>query len=66
MLKRPCDAHPAVWIDRERRRPDPLVKVTEQLHAWFEAEPWSTSRQLLERLRAAHPGACPDSLLRTL
>ena len=51
---------------RGRRRPDPLVKVTEQLHAWFEAEPWSTSRQLLERLQAAHPGEYPDSLLRTL
>ena len=38
---------------RERRRPDPLVKVTEQLHAWFEAEPWSTSRQLLERIRGS-------------
>lgn len=42
---------------RERRRPDPLAKVTEQLHAWFEAEPWSTSWQLLERLQAAHPGS---------
>ena len=51
---------------RERRRPDPLVKVTEQLHAWFEAEPWRTSRQLLERLQAAHPGEYPDNLLRTL
>ena len=50
----------------ERRRPDPLVKVTEQLHAWFEAEPWSTGRQLLERLQAAHPGEYPDSLLRTV
>ena len=51
---------------RERRRPDPLVKVTEQLGAWFEAEPWSTSRQLLERLQAAHPGEYPDGLLRTV
>ena len=51
---------------RERRRPDPLVKVTEQLRAWFEAEPWNTSRQLLEKLQAAHPGEYPDNLLRTL
>ena len=46
--------------------PDPLVRVTEQLHAWFEAEPWSTSRQLLERLQAAHPDEYPDGLLRTV
>lgn len=51
---------------RGRRRPDPLVKVTEQLHAWFLAQPWQTSRQLLERLQAAHPGEYPDKLLRTL
>ena len=51
---------------RERRRPDPLVKVTGQLRDWFEAEPWSTSRQLLEKLQAAHPGEYPDNLLRTL
>lgn len=40
--------------------------MTEQLHAWFEAEPWRTSRQLLEKLQEAHPGEYPDSLLRTL
>ena len=51
---------------RERRRPDPLVRVTEQLHAWFEAEPWRTSRELLEKLQEAHPGEYPDNLLRTL
>ena len=51
---------------RERRRPDPLVKVTGQLRDWFEAEPWSTSRQLLEKLQAAHPGEYPDNLPRTL
>ena len=49
-------AIPVAKPKRGRRRPDPLVKVTEQLHAWFEAEPWYTSRQLLERLQAAHPG----------
>ena len=42
------------------------MKVTEQLHARFEAEPWCTSRQLLERLQAAHPGEYPDGLLRTV
>ena len=40
--------------------------MTEQLHAWFEAEPWHTGRQLLERLQAAHPGEYPDGLLRTV
>ena len=59
-------AIPVAKPKRGRRRPDPLVKVTEQLHAWFEAEPWHTSRQLLERLQAAHPGEYPDGLLRTV
>ena len=59
-------ARPPAKPKRERRRPDPLVKVTEQLHAWFEAEPWSTGHQLLERLQAAHPGEYPDGLLRTV
>ena len=40
------------------------MKVTEQLHAWFEAEPWHTGRQLLERLQAAHPGEYPGGLPR--
>ena len=59
-------AKPAAKPSRERRRPDPLVRVTKQLHAWFEAEPWSTGRQLLERLQAAHPDEYPDGLLRTV
>ena len=59
-------AIPVAKPKRGRRRPDPLVKVTEQLHAWFEAEPWHTSRQLFERLQAAHPGEYPDGLLRTV
>ena len=37
-----------------------------QLHAWFTAQPWRTSRQLLERLQAEQPGTYPDRLLRTL
>ena len=51
---------------RGRRRPDPLVSVTAELRAWFEAEPWRTSRELFERLQAAHPGTFPDGQLRTL
>ena len=59
-------ANPPAKPKRERRRPDPLVKVTEQLHGWFEAEPWSTSRQLLELLQEARPGEYSDSHLRTV
>ena len=59
-------AKPAEKPKRGRRRPDPLVKVTEQLHAWFESEPWRSSRELLEKLQAAHPGEYPDNLLRTV
>jgi hypothetical protein len=51
---------------RGRRRPDPLVVVTAQLHAWFEAEPWRTARELLERLQDQQPGIYPAGLLRTL
>ena len=51
---------------RGRRRPDPLARVTELLHEWFEAEPWRTSRELFERLQEAHPGLFPDGQLRTL
>lgn len=40
---------------RGRRRPDPLVAVTAQLHEWFEAEPWRTARELLERLQDKEP-----------
>jgi len=59
-------ARPKAKQKRGRRRPDPLVAVTAQLREWFEAEPWRTARELLERLQAAHPGAYPDGLLRTL
>ena len=51
---------------RLRRRPDPFAAVTTELRAWFEAEPWHTSRELLERLQAERPGAYPDGQLRTL
>lgn len=59
-------AKPVEKPKRGRRRPDPLVKVTEQLRAWFESEPWRSSRELLEKLQAAHPGEYPDNLLRTV
>jgi hypothetical protein len=51
---------------RGRRRPDPFAAVTVQLREWFEAEPWRTSRELLERLQGEQPGAYPDGQLRTL
>jgi hypothetical protein len=53
-------------VKRGRRRPDPLVSVTEQLRVWFLAEPWKTSRELLDRLQVEHPGDYPDGRLRTL
>ena len=59
-------ARPKAKQKRGRRRPDPLAAVTEQLREWFEAEPWRTGRELLERLQAAHPDTYPDGLLRTL
>jgi hypothetical protein len=40
--------------------------VTAKLRGWFEAEPWHTSRELLERLQAECPGVYPDGRLRTL
>ena len=49
-----------------RRCPDPFEAVAAQLREWFEAEPWRTSRELLERLQGEWPGLYPDSLLRTL
>ena len=53
-------------LRRGRRRPDPFVTVTALMRGWFEAEPWRTSRELFERLQAAHPGVYPDGQLRTL
>jgi hypothetical protein len=51
---------------RSRRRPDPFAAVTVELRGWFEAEPWHTSRELLERLQAQCPGIYPNGQLRTL
>jgi hypothetical protein len=51
---------------RLRRRPDPFAALTTELRGWFEAEPWHTSRELLERLQAQCPGVYPEGQLRTL
>lgn len=51
---------------RERRRPDPLLADSAELPEWFEAEPWRTSREFLERLQVKHPGLYPDGLIRTV
>ena len=51
---------------RLRRRPDPFAAVTTELRRWFEAEPWHTSRELLERLQAQYPGVYPEGQLPTL
>jgi len=59
-------ARPKQKAKRLRRRPDPFAAVTEQLHSWFEAEPWRTSRELFERLQVEQPGAYGDGQLRTL
>jgi len=49
-----------------RRCPDPLEAVSAQVRGWFEAEPWRTARELLERLQGEHPGVYPDGQLRTM
>ena len=51
---------------RERRRPDPLVAVTADLKAWFEASPGRSGRELLDQLQAEYPGQYLDGLLRTV
>jgi hypothetical protein len=50
---------------RGRRRPDPLASVTDELRAWFEADPSQSGSELLARLKVAHRDL-PDGLLRTL
>ena len=57
---------PRPQAKRGRRRPDPLIAVTDDLRAWFDADPASTGRELLERLQQAYPGSYPDCLLRTV
>jgi hypothetical protein len=57
---------PKPKIPRTRRRPDPLAAVTHEIEAWFAAEPWRTSRELLDRLQSAYPRKYRDGHLRTL
>lgn len=59
-------AKPRLTPRRERRRPDPLVVVTDALRAWFEADPAQTGRALLLRLQQSYPDTYPDALLRTV
>jgi hypothetical protein len=59
-------AQPKAAAKRTRRRPDPFATASERLRDWFEAEPWRTARELLERLQAENPGVYPDGQLRTL
>src|SRR5687767_2270976 len=49
-------AQPKPKQKRGRRRPDPLVEVTAQLRAWFDADPSRTGRELLDRLQVEYPG----------
>jgi hypothetical protein len=54
---------------RGRRRPDPLAAITDELRAWFDADPSRTARELLTRLKvtgSGNPGGYPDAALRTL
>jgi hypothetical protein len=51
---------------RERRRPDPILAVTVELKTWWDAEPWRSSRELLDRIQVEHPGMYPDGLIRTV
>ena len=50
---------------RGRRRPDPLASVTEDLRAWFDADPSKTARELLTRLKTSRSDY-PDAVFRTL
>jgi hypothetical protein len=59
-------SQPKPKAKRGRRRPDPLAAVTNELRAWFDADPASTGRQLLERLQETYPGCYPDGLVRTV
>jgi hypothetical protein len=59
-------SRPKPKAKRGRRRPDPLADVTDDLRAWFEADPSLSGRQLLDRLRAKHPGQYPDGMVRTV
>lgn len=53
-------------LKRGRRRPDPVLAITEQLHDWYRAEPWRTAGELLDRAQESNPGEYPDKLPRTV
>ncbi len=57
---------PKPKVPRGRRRPDPLAAVSTEIEAWFTAEPWRTSRELLDLLQSAYPRKYSDGHLRTL
>jgi hypothetical protein len=59
-------AQPTLKPKRGRRRPDPLVAVTDELRSWFEADPAQTGSELLLRLQKSDPDRYPDALLRTV
>lgn len=59
-------SQPKLKAKRGRRRLDPLVAVTNDLHSWFDADPSLSGRQLLDRLQAEYPGEYPDGLVRTV
>ena len=42
-----------------RQCPDPRLTVAAQLREWFDAGPWRTSRELLERLQGEQPETYP-------
>lgn len=49
-----------------RTRNDPFEHVWPRVHAWLEAEPERSAKELLQRLQAQVPGEFPSGLLRTL
>jgi hypothetical protein len=53
-------------LKRWRRRADPLITVTDEMRAWFEADPSQTGCDLLLRLQTTYPGHYRDGLLRTV
>jgi hypothetical protein len=59
-------SQPKPKAKRGRRRPDPLATVTEEMRAWFDADPALSGRQLLSRLQQIYPGRYPDGLVRTV
>jgi len=59
-------AQPILKPKRGRRRPAPLIAVTDGLRSWLEAAPAQTGSELLLRLQTSDPDRYPDVLLRTV